>query len=508
MEGTKGKLLAKNTVFLYMRMIIVLFVTFYLSRTLLHTLGVEDYGTYNVVGSIVIFFSFLKQALTNATYRYIAYGIGARDDNELTTTYSMAINCHILLAIIFFIVLEIAGVWFVNSHLNIRPERLLAANWVLQFSILTTCISIIQNPFNSNIVAHEHMDFYAIVSVVEVVLKLVSAMMLVYIDIDNLILYSFLLCLVAVITMIMNITYAKRHFKDTVYIKKWDSIKVRQFAKYSGWSIIVNGSEITAQQSISIFFNLFIGVVGNAALAIANQVNSGLNQFVNNLCQAFNPQIIKSYASGDKAYFMNLIYMASKLSYSLLLLVSVPIILNLSFILDLWLGNDYPQMTPTFITIILISYAFDSFQTPLWHAVHATGNLRMHQILIGSTRLLSIPAMYFTIKFTHNANYMLLIWALDTGVCAIVRTIYMHFLIELDLSKYFTEVVLRLVLLTALAIPAPLYVVSNVSMPLPAFLLSSIVSIACSLSLIYIVILNSVEKKKVKVMLLNKLFRK
>lgn len=505
MESTKGRLLAKNTVYLYLRMIIVLFVTFYLSRTLLHTLGVEDYGTYNVVGSIVIFFSFLKQALTNATYRYIAYGIGAKDNYELTTTYSMAINCHILLSVIFFIVLEIAGVWFVNSHLNIRPERLFAANWVLQFSILTTCISIIQNPYNSNIVAHEHMDFYAVVSVVEVVLKLISALMLVYIDIDNLILYSFFLCLVSVITMIMNMSYANRNFKDTVYIRKWDGIKMKQFAKYSGWSIIVNGSEITAQQSISILFNLFIGVVGNAALAIANQVNSGLNQFVNNLCQAFNPQIIKSYASGDKKYFMSLIFIASKLSYSLLLLVSIPIIFNLAFILDLWLGNDYPQMTPAFISIILISYAFDSFQAPLWHAVHATGNLKTHQILIGITRLLSIPAMYVTIRLTHNANYMLLIWAFDTGICAIVRTIYMHYLIDLDLSKYFRDVVLRILILTILAIPAPLFIVSNVQSPLLAFLLSSFVSVFCTIFLIYLIILNSDEKVRAKKMLLNKI---
>lgn len=488
-------------------MVLVLFATFFLSRVLLKTLGVEDYGTYNVVGSIVTFFGFIQQALTNATYRFISYGIGTGNKDETNVVYSMAIKCHLLLAMFFFILLELIGVWFLNNHLNIDPDRIYAANFVFQFTILTTCIGIIQTPFYSNIVAHEHMGFYAVLSIVEISLKLIAAITLPYIGIDNLILYAGALSSISVITLILSFSYTKKQFKDVIYINKWDKSVLIQFAKYSGWSIVVNGAEITALQSISIFFNWFIGVVGNAALAIANQVNSGLNQFVNNLCQAFNPQIIKSYASCDSNYFMKLIFMASKLSYSLLLLVSIPVILNLKYILTLWLGDIYPSMTPVFILIILISYAFDSFQTPLWHAVHATGNLKTHQLLIGSIKVLAIPAMYITIKITNNPYYMLGVWAIDTGICAIVRTIYMHFLIGLDLRIYSKQVVIRIIVLTLLAFPVPYFIVNIVQSELIAFIISTISSIITTAVLIFFIILNGEEKSMVKHFIMNRLNR-
>lgn len=502
-----SKQIAKNTVYLYIRMVLVLFVTFFLSRVLLKTLGVEDYGTYNVVGSIVTFFGFIQQALTNATYRFISYGIGTGNKDDTNVIYSMAIKCHLLLALLFFVLLEFVGVWFLNNHLNIDPERINAANFVFQFTIITTCLGIIQTPFYSNIVAHEHMGFYAILSIVDISLKLLAAILLPYISIDNLILYAGALNSISIITLIMSASYTTRHFKDVIYINKWDKSVLFQFAKYSGWSIIVNGAEITALQSISIFFNWFIGVVGNAALAIANQVNSGLNQFVNNLCQAFNPQIIKSYASGDKMYFMKLIFTASKLSYSLLLLVSIPVVFNLKFILNLWLGDLYPPMTPVFIYIILISYAFDSFQTPLWHAVHATGNLKTHQLLIGSIKVLAIPAMYITIRLTNNPYYMLGVWAIDTCICAIVRTIYMHFLIDLNIRQYLKQVVIRLIILTLLSFPIPFCIVYMVQTELLAFIGSSIMSILSTSVFIYYIILNEDEKGLFKQYLRSKFSR-
>ena len=288
--------LAKNTFFLYFRMILVLLVTLYTSRVVLKILGFEDFGLYNLVGGVVVFFSFLKTALTNATYRYLAFSLGENNIKELKEVYSMAINCHVILAIILWILMEVVGVWFLNFHLEIPDDRILAANWVFQFSLLTFCFGVLLTPFHSNIIAHERMNLYAVISIVEVVLKLAVAFLLVLSPVDKLIAYAFLLFLTSVLILGVYIIYCRKEFKDTNYIHFWDKKWVYRFSSYSGWSLFVNGADVCTQQSLNVFFNWFVGVVGNAAFGLSNQVNGGINLFMANFSQAFNPQIIKSYA--------------------------------------------------------------------------------------------------------------------------------------------------------------------------------------------------------------------
>lgn len=493
MASENVKRLAKNTMFLYFRMILVLLVTLYTSRVVLKVLGFEDYGIYNLIGGVVIFFGFFKTALTNATYRYLAYSIGENNAPELKKVYSMAINCHILLAVILWIVMEIVGVWFLNSHLDIPHNRIVAANWVFQFSLLTFCIGIVQTPFHSNIIAHEQMNFYAFISIIEVVFKLAMAYLLIVSTVDKLISYSVLLSIVSLGIIVAYIIYCYRKFKDTTYIKYWDKVWIIKFSCYSGWSLFVNGADVCTQQCFSVFFNWFVGVVGNAALGLSNQVNSGINMFVANFSQAFNPQIIKAYAAKDLDYFIKLIFTMSKISYILFVMIAVPIVVNIDFVLSLWLGK-YPELTPELVKVTMLFYLFDSFQIPLWQGVHATGNIKTHQIIVGCIKLLSIPLAYIVFTMGGSPILALGIWAGLNGVCAIVRTIYVHYLFGLDLFRYFKDVCCRLFALSVCVYIISMWVGNHFAQNLVGFITNSMIMILVIGVLSLLLVFNKSER--------------
>lgn len=508
MDNESAKRLAKNTVTLFVRMVLVLAITLYTSRIVLKALGFDDYGIYNVVGSVVIFFGFLKNALTNATSRYLTFELGRGDEKKLRETYSMAINCHIILAVGLWLLLELGGVWFINHKLNIDPSRLTAANWVFQFSLLTFCLGIVQTPFHSNIIAHEKMDCYALLSVLDAVLKLAIVYLLAISPADKLISYGFLLCMVSVIIFICYVLYSSFKFKDTAYIRFWDKKMVGQFASYSGWSLLVNGADITTQQCISIFFNIFLGTVANAALGIANQVSAGIAMFIANFSQSYKPQIVKSYASGDTSYFNRLIFSASKISFVLYLLIAVPIVANVDFVLKVWLG-DFPQMTPAFICAIVLYFLFDSFQEPLWQAVHATGKLRTHQIMVASIKFCAIPAMYFVLKAGMPGVTALCVWAALNVVCAVARTLYMRHLIGLDLKAYLSKVILRIFALFAVVVPVTFLIARSLGSNWKGFLVSTAVSITMVAVLGIFMVLDKGERSLLgSLPLVGKFFKK
>lgn len=502
-----SKRLARNTALLFVRMVFVLILTLFTSRVVLKTLGFDDFGIYNVVGSVVIFFAFLKNALTNATSRYLTFELGRGDELKLKQTYSMAINCHIILAVSLWILLEIGGVWFINHKLNIDPSRMTAANWVFQFSLLTFCLGIVQTPFHSNIIAHEKMDCYAVISVLDAVLKLAIVYLLAISPVDKLISYGFLLCMVSVVIFCCYLIYNLVKFKDTRYVRFWDSKMVGQFASFSGWSLLVNGADITTQQCISIFFNLFLGTVANAALGVSNQISAGIAMFIANFSQSYRPQIVKSYASGNNDYFKRLVFSASKISFLLYLLIAVPIAANIDFVLKVWLG-EFPPMAPLFATAIIIYFLFDSFQEPLWTAVHATGNLRTHQIMIASIKFCAIPAMYFVLKAGYPGHVALGIWAAFNFICALSRTLYVRRVFEFDLKAYCRSVLLRLAFLFAAVVPVSFFISRTFGANWKGFLVSSAVSTALVAVLGVFIVLDKGERGLLKsVPVIGKFFK-
>lgn len=470
-ENTKR--VAKNTIFLFIRMVLVLCVGLYTSRVVLNTLGVEDYGIYNLVGSVVVLFSFLQQALTNATYRYLAYEQGKNDINRLKRTFSMAVNAHVILATCIMFLCELGGVWFLNNKLVVPEERIVAANIAFQLSIMCFCVSIIKTPYNSSIIAHERMNFYAYTSIVEVILKLLVVYMLVIFNFDKLILYSFLIFCIAILMFIWYWIQCKRLFEECTYKKGWDSGMIKGMMNYSGWSVIVNAVDVSVNQSIVFFFNMFFGVVANAAMGVANQVNSHLSYFLNSFTQSFNPQIIKSYAAGNKDYFMNLLFSSSKVSYYLLFFAAFPILLNIDFILELWLKTP-PEGTQAFLFLIIAYSLVDAYSAPLWIGVHAAGKLRTHQILISSIKILNIPLAYMLLKFGLPAWTALALKAGLNIICSIVRPVYVSGLYNLPLKDYFKEVWIIVYVVTLITVPIPLYVASLYDPSWIRLLLSSV----------------------------------
>lgn len=474
-------------------MILVLLVTLYTSRVILRILGVEDFGIYNLVSTFVVLLTFLKTALTNATSRYLTYEIGTKNINKLQQVFSMAINTHLCLAGISLIVMEIIGVWFVNHELNIPISRLEAANYVFQFSLLTFCISIIQTPFNSLIIAHERMNFYAFLSILEVLLKLGIVYLLLLSPFDKLISYSLFLLLITILVFLLYIYYSKTRLHHVKYIKFWETKWIKKFLTYSGWSLVVNGADILSLQSINIFFNKFIGITANAALGIASQVNNGINLFLSSFTQAFNPQIIKSYASKDYTYFNKLIFSTSKLSFILFILVAIPITINIDYILKIWL-DTYPEHTANYIRAIVIFYLFDSFQTPLVTAVHATGKLKVHQTIIGIIKLATIPSMYLSFKMGGTGVTALIIWSGFNIISALARTIYMHTLIDLDLKLYLKDVISQVVLLLIIVYPLPFLIQRLLGNTFASLLYSTITSTIGICFVGYYITLNKSER--------------
>lgn len=489
----RTNIIVSNAIYLYIRMVLVLIVNLYVTRIVLKNLGVEDFGIYNIVGSVVIFFSFFRGALTNATSRYLTFELGRNNKKGLQEVYSMAINCHVILSVILFLVLEFVGVWVLNTQLNIPDKRMYAANVLFQLSVLTFCISVIQTPFHSNIIAHERMNYYAALSIIEVAFKLGIAFYLADTSYDKLVVYGGLLCLSAVVVFGCYVYYCKKNILDTYYVKYWDIKYVKEFASYSGWSLLVNSADVCTQQSISIFFNMFVGLIANAALGIANQINSGLLSFSTSIAQAYQPQVVKSYAAGDMNYFYKLIFAASKISFIMMFFIAVPVVVNIDYILTIWLG-EYPPIASSFVKIIMIYYLFDTFQTPLIQALYATGKIRTHQIMISCIKFMVIPLMFIELKYLGSANYALAIWAVGNIIGAIVRTLYMRKLIKLDVRQYTTDVVLKLFLIGIVILVTTSYISSLFDNGFISLIISLTYSVTLTALLALFFLFNKSEK--------------
>lgn len=496
--------IAKNTLFMFIRMVLVAAVGFFSSRIILNTLGVDDFGIYNIVGSIVIFLSFFKTALTNATYRHITFHLGTGDTELLSKTFSMSLNVHVILALILFIVLECIGPWIIENKLNIPVDRIYAATLVFHFSLAVFCIEIIKTPYNSCIIAHEKMNFYALTSIIEALLKLSVVFLLIWLPFDKLVLYSVLLALVSAVMFLWYIVYCNHHFPEAIYHPYWDRQTLRKLSTYAGWSMVVNAADVTVVQCINIFLNIFGGVVVNAAMGVANQVNSLVGSFLHTFSSAFNPQIIKSYAQKDLNYFMKLLFSTSKISFFLFFMAAFPIMLNIDYLLEIWLVN-VPKGADIFVCLIFLYTMFDSFSISLWNAVHATGNIKVHQILMASIKILNIPIAYVLLKEGMPIYSAVAIYALLNGVCAIVRIFYLKRLIEFPVMKYCRDVISRMGIVVLITVLLPLWSMHWTMSDLLHLIVSSGIFFTLYAVTVYFLGLNPREKEIVNNILIKRL---
>ena len=415
---SNNKQIAKNTFLLYIRMFFTMAVGLYTSRVVLQNLGISDFGIYNVVGGFISMLAYLNSVFVTATQRFLSFAVGLNNSNKLRNVFSSSMTVHILLAIIILVFAETFGLWFLNSKLNIDIERMSAANWVYQFSVLSLILSIFTIPYNASIVAHEHMKVYAYMSIFDVTAKLAIVYTLNWTNYDKLIIYALLLVFVNLATLFFYSVYCKKKFHECRYHFIIDKALLKEMFAFSGWTAIGGLGFVFKDQSVNIVLNVFCGTAVNAARGVAMQVNAIVNQFVSNFMMAVNPQITKSYAAQETIRTRELVYASSKFSYYLMSFIIIPLIINLRFILNLWLGV-VPQYTYEFLIILLLSAHIASLASPFATAINATGRIKHLQIGISLIFMIELPFAYLVLKLGYEP-YIAFIMSVFTQITALL----------------------------------------------------------------------------------------
>ncbi|MFI3278799.1 MAG: lipopolysaccharide biosynthesis protein [Rikenellaceae bacterium] len=459
-RSASNKRIAKNTLLLYIRMILVIGVSLYTSRVVLETLGVIDYGIYSVVGGVVAMFSLFSGALSSAISRFITFELGRGNMQKLQKIFSSSIIIQLILSLIIVALIESVGVWFLNHKMNIEPSRMVAANWVLHLSALTLVVNMISVPYNALIIAHEKISAFAYISIAESLAKLLIAYMVVYsTSPDKLILYSMLMLGVALVVRIAYGVYSNRTFKECRFSFAVDRQIISEMFSFAGWNFIGVSSGILRDQGGNILLNLVAGSTVNAARAIAGQVGVAMAGFTSNFMTAINPQITKSYAAGDYKYMFSLIFTASRLSYYMLLLISLPLLFTTGYLLSIWL-NVVPQYCVEFVQLVLLFGLCESISNPLITAMLATGDIRRYQLVVGGLQLLNLPISYIVLKLGCPPSSVLIVAISLSIVCLFARLIMLRSMIQLPCMKFIKDVILKTIYVTILCIPAP-YIISS-----------------------------------------------
>ena len=486
-------------------MLLIIIVGLYTSRVVLNTLGVSDYGIYNVVGGIVAMLAFLNSAMVAASQRFISFELGTGNIEKLKKVFCTSVSIHIALAIIIFLIAETLGLWFVNTHLNIPPERMEAANWVYQCSILTLLLTIISVPYNSCIVAHEHVKAFAYVSIVEAVLKLLIVYILLLGNFDKLILYAILVACVAFIIRIIYGIYCKQHFKECTYHFVFDKQLFKEMFAFAGWSVIGNFGFAIKDQGSNVILNLFFGTTVNAARGIALQVNGIISNFSNNFTMALNPQITKQYAAGDVEASVKLVYAGCRYSFYLLLLVAVPVMINIDYLLQLWLGT-VPEYTSQFLMLALVAALIDVMARPLVTALQATGRIKFFQLVICIVVLCELPLAYVILHYGGKPY-----WAMYPTIFITLIGLFARFLIlkrmihAYRLQIFVVKIVGKNLLIGAICFFISDFIQSIYDQDFINFLITSLLTFFLSCSTIYFIGLSREERNKFIIFIRNKI---
>jgi O-antigen/teichoic acid export membrane protein len=492
MPSENTKRIAKNTVLLYFRMLLTLAVSLFTVRVVLKTLGVVDYGIYNVVGGVVMMFSFLSNTMATASQRFFAFELGRNDTLQLKRIFSLTITIYAIIAVVVLLLGETIGLWFLNNKLIIPVERINAANWIYQFSILSFLATMMTIPYEAAIIAHENMDVYAYVSIIEVVLKLVIVYVLVVFSFDKLKLYACLMFATTCFITFIYRTLCKRKYEESSFTFYWDRGLFSTLMSYSGWNLFGATAGILNNQGINILLNLFFGPVVNAARAIAYQINTAVNQFVMNYFTAVRPQITKYYAAGEQQKMMALVFQSSRLSYFLLFLLSMPILLETNYILKLWL-KIIPEYTIIFTRLVIVTALIDSLSYSLMSAAQATGKIKKYQAIVGGMMLLNLPVSYYFLKVEFPPQVTMYVAIVISIICLFLRLLMLRGLIDLSMGDYIK--VLRVIIsVTIVAYIIPWFIRLRMEESFIRFMIVGVTGAITSAIAIYIVGLSINER--------------
>lgn len=457
-----NKRIAKNTLMLYFRMFFIMAVTLYTSRVVLKTLGVEDFGIHNVVGGIVAMMGVLNGAMSVSTQRYLTFELGKGDMVRLKQVFSTCFLIYLLLSGIFLVLAETIGLWFLNNKLVIPEERMVAANWVYQFSIISSINSLMSNPYNAVLIAREKMNIYAYIGILEVVLKLVIVYLIVIAPFDRLIVYGALFLLMSLTVTMVYRFYCIRNYEESKFNFFLDKALFKQLLAYSGWNLFGSMAGMVKGQGLNILLNMFFNPAVNAARGVAYQINSAITQFFTNFYTAVRPQITKYYAQNDMENMFKLVFRSSKFSFYLIFLLSLPIIIEAPYIIQLWLGQ-LPDYVVPFTRMIVVISAIDSMASPLMTACHATGRIKMYQSVIGILIMCNIPVSYiFLNNLGCGPNVVFIVSLIISTIALLVRVWIVKYLIKsFPVCEYLKKVILLSLFIAVLSavIPSVLHVV-------------------------------------------------
>ena len=450
-----NKRIAKNTLLLYFRMLLMMFVTLFTSRVVLDKLGVTDYGIYNVVGGVVAMLGFLNSSMSNAVQRYLSFEIGKNNDEGVNRIFNVSLLTHAGIAAFVFIALEIAGVWYLNTHMNIPTDRMDAANWVLQCSIFTTLFTIVQVPYNAIIISKEQMGIYAYISILEVILKLLVVYMLAIGTFDKLKLYSILIMIVTIGIMMVYRFYCASKYSEAKFrfVKDWNLLQ--QIVSFASWNMLGELAWVFTGQGVNIILNSFFGPIVNAARGLAEQVNGAVNRFVANFQTAVNPQLIKNYASNQLEEMKRLLYRSTRFSYYLLLALSLPIILKMDFILHLWL-KDVPDYTTGFCQLVLVCSLVSTLSNLLAQVARAYGKIRNYQLVVSVILFMNFPLSYIVLKMGYSPLSTMCVNIGVQGALLFIRLRLTNRMIQMTYANFIKNVLFPVITVTAAALIIPL----------------------------------------------------
>jgi O-antigen/teichoic acid export membrane protein len=504
-DSNANKRIAKNTLFLYLRMGLVLIVSLFTTRIVLQSLGVEDYGINNVVSGFVTMFAFLNTSMSNGVQRFYNYSLGRKNEYSIQDVYNTALQIQGLLAIVLLIILESVGLWYIYNQMVLPAERFNAALWVFQFSVISLLLLCLQIPYSAAIMAYERMDYYAYLSIFEVFAKLGVAFAIKNAQVDKLILYGFLNMIISLICFFLYFGYAKHHFKSLkakFFVRRQ---LFRTMLSFSGWNVFGSFAYMIKGQGLNMLLNVFFGPVVNAARGVSGMIMNAIQGFKSNVVIAFRPQLVQSYASGDMPRVLKLFYSLSKVSFILLATLSIPIILEIHYILFLWLGDTVPDYSVPFTILVLINMTISSLNTPVSQVVHATGKMRNYQIGTSIVICATLPVSWLFLSFGYNPIVVYWISLIITILNQIVCNLLLKKVFYYSLKDYFTKVIIPCIVYSFLVPILPYIITIIFPQSFWRLLFTSVLSVLMSVVVSYFMMLDKSEKNMVRELIKRKI---
>lgn len=498
-----NKRIAKNTIYLYVRMMVFLLLGLFTSRITLNALGVHDYGLLNVVGGILGILGFFSGLLTQGSARFLTIGLGKGNYEELKKTFSACLSIHLVIAALILLLGEIVGVWFVNEKLVISPERMNASNWVFQFSLFTASLTVVQSLFTSSIIAHEKMSAFAFMSILDAFAKLVVVMLLLYVNTDKLILYSAFYFGISILVFTIYYSYCISKFKECSTKLIWDTNLYKEIWNYSGWNSLSAIAFTASNQGITVLLNLAFSTVVNAARGIATTVSTYVFSFVTNFMMATRPQVFKLYAQRNYKEMNNLIMNTAKYSAFLIILIGLPVFIETPFLIQLWLGQ-VPEYVIPFVRITLIQLLLQSLDFPIGTGLHAVGKMKLPNLTSVMAYMSVLPLTYLFLQFYKSPTMAYVISAMSYPVALCCDLWILNKYTGFVIRKYIQEVILKVGLILGLSTLLPLFIEIMMEIGWQRFLIVIPCTIICSAIFVYFIGLDKVMQKK----LLNMVFMK